>query len=242
MSTSVPRAVRVEDSRDLGAALSVLGVRCGRPVLVSVGGAAGMAEDHVGTVAALVREWLVPVIERLGAAVIDGGTNVGVMRVLGEARVALDARFPLIGVAAAGTITAPVGDGSNPDAAEADPNHTHLVLVPGVSWGDESSWLPVVAAAVAEGSRSVTLVINGGDITYDDVARSIEAGRPVIVVAGAGRTADALAGAVAGEAVDDRAVRLADSPLLQVVPLAHVEHVVAAVETALGGTHPRDPG
>ena len=45
-----------------------------------------------------------------------------------------------------------------------------------------------------------------------------------------------------GEAVDDRAVRLADSPLLQVVPLAHVEQVVAAVETALGGTHPRDPG
>ena len=186
MSTSGPRTARLADRGSLGRALSVLGVHCGRPVLVSVGGAGGMAAEHLDAVAALARERLVPLIERLGAAVIDGGTDVGVMKVMGEARAALDARFPLIGVAAAGTIKAPVGDGSNPDAAEPDPHHTHLVLVPGSSWGDESPWLPVVAAAVAEGSRSVTLAINGGAITYDDVERSLEAGRPVIVVAGAG--------------------------------------------------------
>ena len=81
------------------------------------------------------------------------------------------------------------------NAAEPEPHHTHLVLVPGTSWGDESPWLTHVADALADGRGSVTVVINGGDITYADAAASIDRGRPVVVLAGTGRTADAIAGA-----------------------------------------------
>jgi hypothetical protein len=85
-----------------------------------------------------------------------------------------------------------------PGAAPLDPYHTQVILVPGDTWGDESPWLSRVAAAIASGWPSVTLVVNGGEITYGDIEHSLEAGRPVIVLAGTGRTADAIAAAAHG--------------------------------------------
>ena len=62
----------------------------------------------------------------------------------------------------------------------------------------------------------VNLVVNGGEITYDDIDHSIAAHRPAVVLAGTGRTADAVAGAAAGRGTDARAQRLAASPLVGV--------------------------
>jgi hypothetical protein len=84
--------------------------------------------------------------------------------------------------------------------------------------------------------------VNGGDITYLDVEHSVAAGRPVVVVAGTGRTADALARAVAGSptASDGRAARIARSGLVTAVQLEVPEGVARAVDAALsevpGGT------
>ena len=66
--------------------------------------------------------------------------------------------------------------GSGPtadDAAALEPHHTHVLLVPGASWGDESPWLTRVADALADGTGWLTVVINGGDITYADAAASL---------------------------------------------------------------------
>jgi SLOG in TRPM, prokaryote len=213
--------------------MKALGVDGGCPVLVSIGGAAGMDQAHLQAIAEMVQEHIVPAVERAGAAVVDGGTRSGIMEVMGSSRAAVGARFPLVGVAAVGTINPPLGTGSRPEAADVDPHHSHVVLVPGNSWGDESPWLSTVAEAIARGSRSVTLVVNGGDITYDDVARSIAAERPVIVVAGSGRAADALATAMAEGAGDVRSLRLVASPLMHVVSLADPHGVVAVLEATL---------
>lgn len=228
-----PRYARVDHRSELPTVLHALAVQCGRPVLVLVGGASGVAPEHLHAMAVLMRERVVPRLDRWGAAVVDGGTDAGVMRAIGQAHSAAGANFPLIGVAAAGTVSIPDAEEPTADAVELEPNHTHVVLVPGDSWGDESPWVSHVATAVAGGHPSATLVVNGGEITYEDVAQSLTAGRPVIVVAGTGRTADAIAAAAAGQGYDVRAAQLAASPSVRVVPLNDPDAVTSAMEAVL---------
>jgi SLOG in TRPM, prokaryote len=214
---SGPRYARVQTVSALPAALDALDIRRGRPVLVSVGGASGMDSQHLNAVAALLREDVVPLLEDAEATVVDGGTDVGVMRVMGQARQDSHARFPLVGVAAENTIVLPGSVSGTVDAAHFEPHHTHVILVPGDSWGDESPWLSHVATVIAGDQPSATLVINGGEVTYDDIAHSLERNRPIVVLAGTGRTADAIAAASVGQQHDPRAVELATSPLTHVI-------------------------
>jgi predicted Rossmann-fold nucleotide-binding protein len=50
--------------------------------------------------------------ERTGTSVVDGGTDSGVMRLVGEARAAIGGTFPLIGVGPPGGIGRPPKDGA----------------------------------------------------------------------------------------------------------------------------------
>ena len=81
--------------------------------------------------------------------------------------------------------------------------------------GDDAPWLARVAGNLADGLPSVTVLVNGGEAAQEDVAHSVAAGRPVVVVAGTGRLADILVAALRGEAVDERATELAASGLLR---------------------------
>jgi hypothetical protein len=210
-------ALRVDQPSELPAALAALGLQAPRPVVVLVGGAGGLDWADLDRLRPLFESGLLPVVTRLGAAAIDGGTWSGVMRLLGEACSGAGADFPLIGVAAAGTVTLPGGQPPQDDAAPLDPNHSHFVLVPGEEWGAEADWIARVATSLADDEPSVTVVVNGGEIAYSDVERSLDAGRPVLTVAGSGRTADQLAAAVEGGPADERAVALVKSGLVQAV-------------------------
>jgi hypothetical protein len=226
-----PTIIRVERAAEIADALDGAAVSRGRPVVVLVGGAGGMDESHQSALDALLREAVLPVVAERGAAIVDGGTDSGVMRALGRAREALGGTFPLVGVAAAGTVVVPGSPPPMADAAELEAHHTHVVLVPGSSWGAESPWLPVVADAVAGAGPSVTLLVNGGEIAYQDVDHSLERERPVVVLAGTGRTADAIA--AAGPGSDPRARRIAADALTSVVPIGDPAAVRAAVRRAL---------
>ena len=156
---------------------------------------------------------------RHGAAVVDGGTHSGVMRVMGEAVAAGHSLVPLVGVTAAGTARVPGRVPAREDAADLDPHHAAVLLVPGDDWGQESPWISAVAAALSGHAPTATLVVNGGDITYTDAQHSLDAGRPIVVIAGTGRTADAIAAAARGKDTDPRATQLARSPLLHVIDI-----------------------
>jgi hypothetical protein len=227
---------RVQRREDLAAVLSAFGLDTARPVLVCVGGAGGMAEDDLTMLTALVTDVVAPVLGARGAAVVDGATDSGVMRVLGRSRQAAGGRFPLIGVAAEGTVVldGPARDGR----VELERNHTHVVLVPGTSWGDESEWLSAVASALAGGAPSATLLVNGGEISYQDVNIGVRADRPLLVLSGTGRAADGIGAAAAGEGGDDRDATIASSPLTRVVSVDDPEALAAALTdslTAAGG-------
>jgi hypothetical protein len=164
------------------------------------------------------------VAEQNAAVVIDGGTDAGVMALMGQARAKLGGTFPLLGVAASGTIDLDLTLGRSTESgyqAPLEPHHSHFLLVPGDNWGDEALWISDVATALADPARCVTVLVNGGPIARDDVRHSLDAKRPVLVVAGTGRLADELA------AEPDR------PPLLAVIEVTTPKAIVKAKLQAL---------
>lgn len=214
------QVVQVDNPTMLITALQKLGLDQPRPTLVLVGGASKISESDKYDLRRLFLEVIAPLAEELGVAVVDGGTDAGIMQFIGQARTSIYAKFPLIGVAAIGTVILPTIESVNADAAMLEPNHTHFVLVPGNNWGDESPWLSLISTHLSQGLPSVTIVVNGGEITWQDVAQSVKAGRPAIVLAGSGRTADKLAAALQGEITDERAIDLVASGLLEAIDMS----------------------
>jgi hypothetical protein len=209
--------IQVHHFTELPRAVQNLGFHKTRPTLVLVGGASGVSQADITRLEKLFREEIAPIAQELGVVVVDGGTDAGVMRFMGQARTAIKATFPLIGVAASGTVLLPDLSPPRSDAAPLEPNHTHFVLVPGSNWGDECPWLARLASVISDGFPSVTIVVNGGEITLQDVANSVQADRPVVTLEGSGRTADKLAAALRGEVTDSRARHLAASGRVQAI-------------------------
>jgi hypothetical protein len=205
------------DPAILRARLRGAGLPIGVPVVLLVGGAGGLGADERAACVDLFASALVPVLEKTGAVLVDGGTDSGIMALAGMVRRVAGARGLHVGVVAERTVRWP-GAASASDTVAVEPHHTHIVVVPGNRWGDEVPWLSAVATALADGRPSVTVLANGGDIAYDDVNHSLDAGRPVLVLAGTGRTAANIAAARSGEPADPRALRVAAATLLHVVP------------------------
>ncbi len=186
-----PRVTVVERPDDVPSLLRSTGLDVSRPVVVLIGGATGLADAEVDGLADYLRRHVVPLVVRVGAAVVDGGTDAGVMRAVGRARRDSGETFPLIGVVARGVL-----------AADARTTTDRL---------DTSD--------LAQSQPSVTLLVNGGEIAYQDVAESLRRDRPVVVLAGSGRTADDVAAAADERASASAEARdLAASPLTVVVP------------------------
>ncbi|MGW6194789.1 hypothetical protein ACWF0M_01455 [Kribbella sp. NPDC055110] len=223
--------VEVREPDELRAGLTALGLPRTRPVVVLVGGAGGLSPADLDQLRPSIADGLIPVLEARQAVAVDGGTDAGVMRLIGEERVRRSATFPLVGVVAKGTVRWPGGQATN-DTAELERHHTHFVVVPGDEWGAEASWIAHTATAIAGSAPSVTVLVNGGQIAYVDVAKSLKARRRVLAVAGSGRTADQFAAVLRGESADERAEDLAATGLVSSVPLAP-QLMRAAIGSAL---------
>ncbi|MFN6499469.1 MAG: hypothetical protein RMX65_021085 [Nostoc sp. DedQUE01] len=218
-------AIQVNQQAELPNALKQIGLSDSRPVLVVVGGASNISETDFLRIQRLFVEVLAPIVETLGAYVVDGGTDAGVMRLMGAARTQIGAKFALVGVTPESKVALP-DELKADDLTALEPNHTHFVLVPGSDWGDESPWISEVATVLAGDTPSVTVLLNGGEITFKDAFSSVNTGRLVVAIAGSGRTADILAGALVGNATDDRAKELAKSGKLQCINLIDIERGV----------------
>src|SRR4051794_6977523 len=77
---------RIASTDEIAPALDSAGLRLDRAVIVLVGGAGAMGETELETMAQVLRDEVVPVAERWDAVVIDGGTDSGVMRLIGRVR------------------------------------------------------------------------------------------------------------------------------------------------------------
>ncbi|WPL16152.1 hypothetical protein Thiowin_01099 [Thiorhodovibrio winogradskyi] len=178
------------EESELTTASAKLGVQTPRPVLVLVGAAASLDPELAECVLPLFTQTVVPIIAQCGALAIDGGTDYGVMALLGRARGRAGVDFPLLGVAASGTLAPPAGDAAQ--GARLNPDHSGYLLVPGNHWGDEVPWISALATTIAGDAGSVTLAIGGGAITERDIATSLASGRPTILLTETGPLSERL--------------------------------------------------
>jgi SLOG in TRPM, prokaryote len=219
-------AIHIHAPTEVSHVLQELGLQRGQPVLVVIGGASQLSEADFIRVQQLFVEVLAPLAQQWNASVVDGGTDAGVMRLMGQARAATQTTFPLIGICPVGLATLPHVALASEDAALLEPHHTHFILVPGNNWGDESGWIAHIASELADTAPSVTVLINGGEVTWKDASQNVEEGRSILVIAGSGRTADKLAAVLRGETTDQRAQELVESGLVQAIDLTTCAEVL----------------
>ncbi|MDJ0736837.1 MAG: hypothetical protein QNJ47_22685 [Nostocaceae cyanobacterium] len=231
-------AIRVQSPKELSTAMGELELHSPCPVLVILGGAGKMSEADLNRLRSLFVKVLAPVVEKLGASVVDGGTNFGVMQMIGQARAEISATFPLIGVIPVEKVALP--NQIPPEEVTAlEPHHSHFVLIPGCNWGDESPWLADVATVLAKEAPSVAVLVNGGEISRKDVSQSLKANRPVLAVAGSGRLADTLTAALGGETTDEGVSELVASGLIQAIDFKQsFDSLTRLIKQMLSGSIP----
>ena len=184
--------------------LEALGLTAPSPSMVIIGGASKMSSESKSRVCQLFTKVLAPIAETYGVTVFDGGTEAGVIQMMGEARQHIGGTFRLVGVAPKVKVHLP-GYAFNPntdiepkDLTNLEQHHTHFALIPGVTWGSESPWLAHCASLLASHSPSITILINGGKISLSDLILNLSVGRQTIIIAGSGRLADEIANTISG--------------------------------------------
>jgi predicted Rossmann-fold nucleotide-binding protein len=168
-----------------------------RPVIVLIGG--HILPEHANVTIQAI-DVIAKTAELLDAAIVCGGTDVGVMAAIGKSRGRNGYQFPLIGIAPEGIVTWPEGPRngnlllSGNEREQLEPHHTHFILVPGNEFGDETKWIVRAASMIATGrNKSVAVLANGGKVSQLDVEEGLNVDRPLIVLAGTGRLADEIA-------------------------------------------------
>lgn len=200
-------AVVVIAGRDTDAQtiLKSLGIAQPRALIMVFGGAKGLEDSRKAGLAELFTSAVAPVAAEAGALVIDGGTQSGVMAMMGEALAREGQDSQLLGIAPVGKVTYPGGpnDANIGGGAPLEPNHSHFVLVESDEWGDETGTMFKLAEAL--NVAVATILINGGQIAENEALRSVRNGWPLIVVEGSGRFADELSAAIRNAALDTSA-------------------------------------
>ncbi len=175
--------------------LHALDIRQPKALIMIVGGASNMSEQLYPNLVQLFAHGVAHVAISVGAMIIDGGTQTGVMMMMGQGVAEQQHRSTLLGVAPTGRVTYPskppqVGDD---ERIPLDPNHSHFVLVEVGKFGDETETMYGLAAVLSIACPSVAVLINGGPIAEEEVLHNVRQGRPIIVIEGSGRLADDVA-------------------------------------------------
>jgi hypothetical protein len=216
MLRSMPDSARaVASMAELAAALGPR--RDGGRAVILIGGADFTDPDRLAELRTFFGE-LAGHLQRTGTGLVDGGTDSGVMRLIAEARAAIDGTFPLIGVAPALAFTRRTRTGEPIEVAR---GHSLVLLVPGSQFGEETPWL-FAAADHLGGGAAATILVNGGDLALAEARKRLAAGHTVVAVAGSGRAADELAAA----RMTDGGLRT--SGRLRVIPLTADDAALAA--------------
>ena len=186
-----------DQAADLERSISTMDLKDSYPVIVLIGG--DILERQAATTSAAIQT-LARVAEDTGALVICGGTDMGVMSEIGLVRKKNGYTFPLVGITPRELVTWPGGPhsksffGLGKKRWKLAEHYTHFILVPGSEFGDESPWIIEAASMLSKSHRSVTVLMNGGDVSRKDIELSVKSGRPVIAMGGTGRLANDLAG------------------------------------------------
>ena len=186
------KLVSVSRGTPIAGLIEPLGISPPKNLILLIGGADKLDEKLTARLTQLLSRGIARAAADAEALIIDGGTQAGVMQIMGQSIADRGRKSSLLGVAPAGKVTYPggppiTGNGSAP----LDPNHSHFVLVDGKEWGSETETLFELAAAFKV--PVLAILVNGGDIAKDELLQSVRRNWPVILIEGSGRLADQVA-------------------------------------------------
>ena len=196
-------AVRVVADANAAIVYHLLGFKEASPAIFVSGGASKMSQKDKKRTKEII-EGIALFAEERQAVIIDGGTESGIMKLIGDTRGKVGYQFPLIGVSPLGKVSYPGYQNPHEEAFLED-RHSHFVLVDGDQWGVESKLIVSLAHAIAGNGQkpAVGILINGGQIAMQEVylATTRRQKIPMIVLEGSGRAADEISTAFrAGQA------------------------------------------
>ena len=205
-------AVRVKPNADPTLILHALGFTDPMPVLFISGGAGNMSEQDKHLTYEII-EGVAEFAHEHGLVVLDGGTESGIMKMIGDTRDAAGYTFPLIGISPLGRVDYPGYENPNKQATLED-NHTHFVLVDAPEWGDESLMIVKLAYALCHDTLKpvVGILVNGGKIAMQEVYlatthKESQTRIGMIIVEGSGRAADEISTAFRTGRTSQRVLR-----------------------------------
>lgn len=191
-------------AEDIVAALDLTSYKA---VLLIIGGADSVDEKLKSRLTQVFSRGVARVAATMNAVIIDGGTEAGVMAMMGQGVADRGFKSALVGVAPLGMINYPGSRGTG--ETPLDPNHSHFVLVEGKAWGSETNVIfNLVRALRTAKTPAVALLAGGGAITKTEALQAVRQNLPLFVVAGSGGTADEIAAASKAK------TQLADDPVM----------------------------
>jgi hypothetical protein len=203
-------AVRVETDTNPQKIVDVFNLLSPRPTIFITGGASAMSEEDIQQTRVLIEEGIAAFAQKHRITVIDGGTEAGVMEMIGTARKKHQYNFPLIGVAPLHKVSWPGFQGRSSEST-LQGGHSHFVLVDSDEWGGESNTIVGLAKKVAAGSAPIVgVLINGGQIAEREVYLATAQGEqrmPIIIIDGSGRTADKISTAFKTQKTDNDLIK-----------------------------------
>lgn len=179
---------------DVKEILDALNIQRPGALIMIAGATSELSEEITSHLAQLCSLGIMPTVNKKNAMIIDGGTQVGIIKLIGLSANEWGHRLNLLGITCAGLVTYPGGPSIKEElrdmSAPLDPNHSHFVLVQTEIWGRETETMYALAQLISKGIPVITLVINGGNIAKNEVLYSVRHGWPLLIIEGTGRLAD----------------------------------------------------
>ena len=123
--------------------------------LVINGGTSDDPDFPVAEVVQALRVVVAELARHAGPVIISGGTQAGLFSLLGDVVEELGFAGPVIGVVPADKI-------NRPNGTPLERHHSHVLLVDGETWGDETPTMLELCRVLGRRGRVVALIAGGG--------------------------------------------------------------------------------
>jgi hypothetical protein len=189
------RATAVSPAADASAAaiLAALDLKPHKTVILIIGGADNIDEKLMRRLIQLFGRGIARAAANANAVIIDGGTQSGVMAMMGQGVADRGSKCSLIGIAPKALVSYP--GSPSPSPVSLDPNHSHFVLAEGAEWGSELPMIFNLAGALTSNAPGVAILASGGANARDEAVHVVRQNLPLIVIEGSGGLADEIAAA-----------------------------------------------
>jgi hypothetical protein len=191
-NNNAAKLISASPGAPMASLIESLGISPPKNLILIIGGADKLDDKLTSRLTQLFSRGIARAAADAEALIIDGGTQAGVMQIMGQSIADRGRKTSLVGVAPAGKVTYPGSPSVDSNGrVPLDPNHSHFLLVDGNEWGSETETLFELASAF--NVPVLAILVNGGDIAKDELLQSVRRNWPVIVIEGSGRLADDIA-------------------------------------------------